>query len=370
MDESKNFPVDGELLRLLPKAGATFRNPDVKLPTLRSGPDGYYIEVEVKGAPNEPSETVVTRRLPLGDNISEDDWKQIQIQFEHLDFKVVVDRGVSKGLEQISDERLRRLIVTLLTFLNPRQVAILIYLYREAKLQTNGRVVTFLSNDLLESLGYSRTSDGCFHQYARAQLNRDLVALHRVELLFAESYPEGDSHKATLRFRYILRIQQADYKNLPYAFDPEYAADYTYELADSYTVELGFFEGPSKTGDYVLFPSSYDFQQTQGSAADHDYRTRLITYLANRLAWDKLDDDGALLVSRATLLKNLGLLGKNQSRNCSLLWRTIHDLQSEGFLSSAQEISGHRKRPSIQIHVNPQLLRSARPSKQAIQTHS
>ncbi|MEO0803639.1 MAG: hypothetical protein AAFY57_15360 [Cyanobacteria bacterium J06642_2] len=364
MIEQESFPIDGELLRILPRAGAYLRNPEVRLPKLRADRDGYFIEIEVQDNPEDPSETKVTRRLPLGEDITEDDWEQIQSQFEHLDFQVIANSGVSKGLEKLKDERLRRLIVTLLTFLNPRQVAILIYLYRAANIQNHGSTVTFKSNDLLESLGYKRGRDGSFHQSERAKLNRDLVSLHRVELLFAESHTQGDAVKTTVKIRRILQISQYDVEHHSRDFDPDRAADYSYELADSYTVKLEFFSDPDKSSDFVLFPNTIDIRQKLGNSASHDYRTKLITYLANRLAWDRTDDMNSLFISKTTLLKNLGLQGKNKSRNSALLWRTIHDIQAEGFIVSARELSHESKRhTSIQLQINPDMLfRGIKPS--------
>ena len=59
------FAVDGQLLRLLPRAGASLRNPDVNLPVLRSAGDEYYLEMRVESNPDEPSEVGLTRRIPL-----------------------------------------------------------------------------------------------------------------------------------------------------------------------------------------------------------------------------------------------------------------------------------------------------------------
>ena len=98
--------------------------------------------------------------------------------------------------------------MALLTFLNPRQVGIVLYFYKLAAEQNNGPVVTFRSNDLLESLGYSRTKGGSFHAKLRSQLNRDLVALHRVELVLAKSLREGDKIGAEVIIKSILRNQK------------------------------------------------------------------------------------------------------------------------------------------------------------------
>jgi hypothetical protein len=69
--EESTFPVDGQLLMVLPRAGASIHNPDVQLPILRSDPDGYYLEMRVEGNNADPSEVAVTRRVPLEDGVLE-----------------------------------------------------------------------------------------------------------------------------------------------------------------------------------------------------------------------------------------------------------------------------------------------------------
>jgi hypothetical protein len=80
------FPVDGQLLRLLPRAGASLRNPDVNLPVLRSDGQGYYLEMKIDADPNEESEVALTRRLPL-DDISGDEWEELKNQYDSLDLE-------------------------------------------------------------------------------------------------------------------------------------------------------------------------------------------------------------------------------------------------------------------------------------------
>ncbi|HIK43172.1 hypothetical protein [Thermoleptolyngbya sp. M55_K2018_002] len=351
------FPVDGQLLMVLPRAGASLNNPDVRLPLLRSDGDGYYLEMRVESDPQDAGEVAVTRRVPLED-LTQDEWEEVKQQYENLDFHALVDQGIGKGLEKISDRKIQRLFMALLTFLNPRQVGIVLYLYRLAAEQNNGPVVTFRSNDLLESLGYTRSKGGSFHAKVRSQLNRDLVALHRVELVLAKSLREGNKIGAEVIIKSILRIKSYKIENLSREFDLAKAADYTYELADSYTVSLEFFEGPSRTGDYVLFASDIDITQKLGSNAKNDYRTKLLVYLASRLKWDTPQDGQYLIISKQYLFKNLDLLGSNSSRNNQIFWRTVEELRQGGYILGAQELPGKKKTPSIQFQINPDKLKS------------
>lgn len=348
------FPVDGQLLMLLPRAAASIQNPDARLPILRSDSDGYYLEMRVEADTVDCSEVAVTRRVPL-ENISVEEWEELKQEYENLDSEALIDKGIGKGLEKITDRRIQRLFMALLTFLNPRQVGIVLYLYKLAAEQNNGPVVTFRSNDLLESLGYSRTKGG-FHAKVRSQLNQDLVALHRIELVLAKSLREGNKIGAEVIIKSILRIKSYKIENLSRDFDLLKAADYTYELADSYTVSLEFFEGPSRTGDYVLFAGEIDITQKLGANAKNDYKTKLLVYLVSRLKWDSPQDGQYLTISKQYLFKNLDLFGSNSSRNNQIFWRTVEELLNEGYILGAQELSG--KRRAIEFQINPQKIRS------------
>jgi hypothetical protein len=356
-EKDLTFPVDGQLLMVMPRAAASVNNPDVRLPILRSDGDGYYLEMRVEADTTDASEVAVTRRVPLED-LTTDEWQELKRQYDNLDLEALVDQGIGKGLEKIQDRKIQRLFMALLTFLNPRQVGIVLYLYKLAAEQNNGPIVTFRSNALLENLGYSRTKGGSFHAKVRSQLNRDLVALHRVELVLAKSLREGNKIGAEVIIKSILRIKSYKIENLSRDFDLVKAADYTYELADSYTVSLEFFEGPSRTGDYVLFAGDVDITQKLGSNTKNDYRTKLLLYLASRLKWDSPQDGQHLTISKQYLFKNLDLLGSNSSRNNQIFWRTVAELQQEGYILGAQELPGKRKTPTIQFQINLERLRS------------
>jgi hypothetical protein len=340
---------------VLPRAAASIRNPDIRLPILRADEDGYYLEMRVEADPKELTEVAVTRRVPL-ENLSADEWEDLKQQYATLDLGVCADQGISKGLEKIQDRRMQRLFIALLTFLNPRQVSIVLYLYKLAAQQGNSPLIHFRSNDLLESLGYTRTKDGGFASKLRSQLNCDLVALHRTELVMAQSLRKGNTMGAKVMIKSVLRIKDYEIDNVPRDFDLTKAADYTYELADAYTVSLEFFDGPSRTGDYVLFANSIDISQSPGANARCDYKTKLLVYLASRMKWDKLQEGNYLAISKQYLLKNLDLLGSNSSRNNHIFWRTVEELKQDGYLLGAQELPGKRKAATVQFHINPEKM--------------
>lgn len=342
---------------VLPRAGASLKNPDMQLPILRSDGDGHYLEMRVAADPQDHREVAVTRRVPL-DYLSAEEWEELKTEYANLNWQDCVDRGISKGLEKIQDRRIQRLFMALLTFLNPRQVSIILYLYRLAADQGNGPIVTVRSNDLLASLGYTRTKDGGYAAKLRSQLNRDLVALHRTELVFAQSLRKGNSLGAKVTIKSVLRIKDYEIENVPRDFDLAKAADYTYELADAYTLSLEFFDGPSRTGDTVLLTRELDISQKLGGNAKSDYRTKLLIYLASRLKWDTPEGGQYLAISKQYLFKNLDLLGSNSSRNNQIFWRTVEELIQDGYLVSAQELPGKKQSSTIQFQLNPDRLRS------------
>ncbi|NJN01019.1 MAG: hypothetical protein HC873_11740 [Leptolyngbyaceae cyanobacterium SL_1_1] len=339
----------------MPRAGASLRNPDVQLPILRSDGDGYYLEMRVEADSKDESELAVTRRVPLED-LSDEEWEELKAQYTSLELDACIDQGISNGLEKIQDRRIQRLIMALLTFLNARQVSIVLYLYRLAAQQDQGPLVCFRSNDLLEALGYTRTKDGGFASKVRSQLHRDLVALHRTELVFAQSLRKGDSMGAKVTIKSVLRIRDYEIDNVPRDFDLAKAADYTYELADAYTLSLEFFEGPGRTGDYVLFANNMDISQRLGSNTKNDYKTKLLIYLASRMKWDRPDEGQYLNISKRYLFKNLDLLGSNSSRNNQIFWRTVEELRHEEYILGAQELPGKKRSATIQFQINPEKL--------------
>ena len=356
IEANEFFSVDGQLLMVLPRASASIRNPDVRLPILRKDKSSYYLEMQVDGDAGDERELAVTRRVALNE-LSQDEWKELEAQYNDLDLSVCNDIGINKALEKISDCRIRRLFLALLTFLNPRQVSIILFLYKEAARQVNGPLVSFRSNDLLESLGYSKTKDGGFTARVRSQLNQDLVALHRTELVFARSLQKGEQVGAKVTVKSILRIRDYEIDKVPRNFDLAKAADYTYELADAYTVALEFFEGSSRPEHDVLFSTTIDIKERSGGNAKRDYKSKLLIYLASRMKWDRLRDGQYLLISKNCLLKNLDLLGSNKSRNNKILWRTIEQLNQDDYIQEAQELAGKRNQTKIQFQINPQKIK-------------
>jgi hypothetical protein len=349
------FPVDGQLLMLLPRAGASLRSPMLRSPLLRSDPDGYYLEQRLEMDPDETSEFGLTRRVLL-DHLTPTEWDELKTSFTLFDWDACRSVGLSQGLAGITDRRLVRLLTGIMTFLHPRQIAIVLYLYRLAAQQqhmTQSMTVMLRSNDLLQAFGYTRTRDGGFASKLRSQLHRDLMALHRTELVYA---PLKAKTAVKAKIKTICRIK--DFQVANGQFDLAQAADYTYELADTYTIGLEFIEGIGRKPDCLWLPQGFDLAQPIGSNAKNDYKTRLLIYLASRLKWDAPSDGEYLILSKLSLFRNLDLFGSNSSRNNQIFWRTVENLKAAGYIVGAQELPGKKKINSIQFQINSERLRS------------
>lgn len=349
------FKVDGELVRILSRAGASMRHPDVNLPVFRSDGDGHYLEMRVDADPDDASEIALTRRIPI-ENLSGAEWEELKEQYDKIDLEACLGEGI-KGLGKIEDRRVQRLTAALLTFLNPRQVSIVFYLYRAATQNKSSSIVSFRANDLLEAMGYGRTEDGGFPSVTRSNLHRDITALHRTELVFAQELRKGDELGAKVKIKRILTIQEFEVDKVPRNFDLDNAADYTFEAADAYTVSLGFFDTSAQGDDYVLF-GNIDMNQRLGSSSKHDYKTKLLVYLAGRLQWDKPKDGQFLTVSKHYLFKNLELFGSNSSRNNAIFWRTVEELREMDYVIGARQLPGKRGPVSVEFQINSEQIRS------------
>ena len=350
------IPVSAHLLRLLPRAGASLRNPDLRSPLLRLDPGGNFLEMRLESDDREASgfECGLVRRMSL-EALSGEDIEALRSAVELLDWGAATGLGVSQGLLGLESRRWERWLTGLLTFLNPRQMALLLYLYRTAYATGSVAEVEFGSDDLLTQLAYTRTKDGGFASKLRSQLHRDLVALHRTELVYPHSVALGklgEGHDRSVEIRPILKILAFVPERRGSGFDLFHAADFTYEMADRYTVRLNLVDPL-----HVLYlPAQLDLSQRLGGNAKNDYRMRLLVYLASRISWGALSDGQYMILSKQLLFKNLDLLGTNGSRNNQIFWRIIEGLKHEKCLINAQELPGKQKMNSIQFQINSQFF--------------
>ncbi|MEM1369258.1 MAG: hypothetical protein AAGG02_14870 [Cyanobacteria bacterium P01_H01_bin.15] len=353
------FPVDGDVIRVLPEASTSFK-------TVRGGPklirDGDRVFLQM-GIENEPSShsaqfEVSARRLEVSE-FAEDDIELLRSQIEALDIELCKTKGLKKGLESINDGRFRRLLVTLLNFLNPAQIALLFCLYKMAYEQESSPKVSFESNELMDKLGYVRSSSGYFNSKSRSNLHRDLLALHRMELVLARQLSNS---RTRYDIKTLLRIESYEVDRKPRAFDAEKAGDYTFELADQYTLTLGFLrDAVDEDPDKILLAYSTDKLRSRGKGQknENDYATKLLAYLASRMKWDKLIEGEYLEISVRYLMKNLGIFSANNTRNHNHLKGAIEKLTEAGYLKDYKEILNKKNKPQkIRFRINLQMIRS------------
>jgi hypothetical protein len=359
-EQEQFFPIDGEIVRYLHRGGSSVKNRDAQRPQLRQDEDGWFLEMRFEANPEDPEAIELIRRIPL-DNPSEEDWKNLQHWYQNLDFQKCISEGISNSLEEIADTKMRRLFLSLLTFLNPRQVAILIYMYKAADIQGKGPNVYFESNDLLKALGYALSNDGRFPSNVRSQINCDLVAMHRMELVFPNPI-QVDPTRTSYLVRSILKITEyVVEKGGRKDFDGERAADYTTEMADGYWVSLGFFETIERGSDYLLLSKDINLRQKPSGQSSRDYKMKMFTYLLGRVEKERLTEGQALTVFRSYLFKILELYGSNSSRNNSILWEVLNELINDKIIQEAKEIVKQtrtkRNQPYVQIRLNPNKLK-------------
>jgi hypothetical protein len=347
------FAVSSQLLEILSRAGTSIRNPELEPPTARADKNSRYLEGRIFPDPQETSEAECVRRISL-DELSREKWELLKGELDRLQLNGAVENGLLSELEKIGDEQIRRLVYMILTYCNPRQRMLVLFMYREAARRRTGSRVYFKVNDLLEVFGYKAQTDGSFPSRIRSQLHRDLMALHRTEINYARPVQRGKRKKTQLEFRSIVRIRSAELDNMPRDFDLAQAADDGYGCADAYTVELEFFDDESGV---VLFNDSVNFEQKDFGRTNEDYETKLLVFLASKLKKDTLLEGDSLVLSKRALFKNLDLFGNNGSRNNQILWRTITNLQEQGYIVSAGEVPGKRTPTSMTIKINLGMMR-------------
>lgn len=349
---SGTFVVDGHLLRLVSRAGIPLRNPNLRAPLVREDGEGAFLEMRVESSGD--GELGLVRRIAV-ESLSPEALTTLPIALEQMDWSACVNKGLSQGLAGVQERSQRRWLTSLMTFLNPRQLAILLYCYQQGT--SASAQVTVNSDDLLIALGYTRTKDGGFASKVRSQVHQDLVALHRVELVYPRAIMlgkmAGESASRKVEVRSLLKIVDFVPERSASGFDLFRAADTSFEMAERYTVDLNCRRDGATSR--ILFPKTVDLSQRLGGNAKNDYRMRLLIYLASRVAWGLLSDGQYMILSKQGLFNNLDLLGSNSSRNNQIFWRTIEGLKQEKFIMSAQELPGKSKMNSVQFQVNPEL---------------
>jgi hypothetical protein len=349
---SGSFAVDGHLLRLVSRAGIPLRNPNLLSPLVRRDGEGAFLEMRVESSGD--GELGLVRRIAV-ESLSPEALTTLPIALEQMNWSACVNKGLSQGLAGVQERSQRRWLTSLMTFLNPRQLAILLYCYQQAT--SASAQVTVNSDDLLMALGYTRTKDGGFASKVRSQVHQDLVALHRVELVYPRAImlgkTGGESASRKVEVRSLLKIVDFVPERSASGFDLFRAADMSFEMAERYTVDLNCRRDGATSR--ILFPKTVDLSQRLGGNAKNDYRMRLLIYLASRVAWGLLSDGQYMILSKQGLFNNLDLLGSNSSRNNQIFWRTIEGLKQEKFIMSAQELPGKSKMNSVQFQVNPEL---------------
>ena len=128
---SVTFAVDGHLLRLVSRAGIPLRNPDLRAPLIRGEGEGAFLEMRVESSGD--GELGLVRRIAI-ESLSPEALEIMPIALDQMDWWACVNKGLAQGLAGVQDRSQTRWLTSLMTFLNPRQLAILLYCYQQSTL--------------------------------------------------------------------------------------------------------------------------------------------------------------------------------------------------------------------------------------------
>jgi hypothetical protein len=369
-DKDKGFfPVDGDFIQMLPKAGASFKHEDAsERPTLETIDGKLHLVFRMRSPQQNPlsaegqkigQEYEPTRSLPL-ENFSKKDLQILTEFYQKFDFGEIIAQGLCAALEKVNDRKVQQAFLAYLTFLNPMHVSIALYLYRAMHEQGGAPIVYFECNDLLDEL-YGRYNDGTFSSEVRRKLNQALRDLHRFDIHCPDPDQDPNASRERTLIRNILRIEsyEIDKHRLELqggTFDFEMAADFTRKLPDAYTVSLGFYKTIQSGGNYILLPKNINLKQPDSLQAARNYKMKLQTYLWWFIETHKTEDYEYFHISLTDIIKHLELRGRNNSRKKSVVWEVINELQSEGIILECKEIVGSRRQVNIQFRLNPEKI--------------
>jgi hypothetical protein len=340
------YTLSGDILNVLFHS-RTAMEPEAAMLSLTSDQDSKYIELSRRMIPDGESKQEYLSRIPIRD-LSVEQWNALTEEFARFKMQAMAENGLEDLAEKITNDSNRFAIYTLLSFCSLSQFRITMELHRRAAETKSGSRLSFKTNDVLESLGYSRSSDGHFPAKFRAQFHRNLMALHSTEVLIMQ-HTSTRRRRAKLSYRSILRIRDVDLDNLPREFDMRRAAEDGYGCADGYIVDLEFFD--LSPGNSVCV-SDVDIRNHQHKHDKDDYELSAILLLAHA----QVNSDGSNLIkiSMGELLEFLKIQDSNTSRRKTKVLRTLRRLKESGHIQEfVQDNSGN-----IEIAINPEKIRS------------
>jgi hypothetical protein len=356
------FPVDGEMIRIFPSGNASVREDALEKPTLEMIDGKRYLAFRVQEpSPLDNTQEIERLRLFPLDSFANEDVQKLQDFYKDFDFQEVISKGLGKGLEKITDEKIRLVFLSMLTLLNPRQVAILLYLYRKAHQDETGPTVNFLCNDLLDSL-YSRSNEGTFPSNLRKLVNQDLWSLHHNMFEYVDPDKDPNSPMIAYVLKSLIRIEGYELDKRRFRlekteFDWNKSDTPKSNLPDALTVTLGLYRTIQQGRGYLNFPKSLSLKQPNNVQASRNYKMKLLTAL---LAYFTKDAAGIgstyTYISLKDLFQHLGLTGKNTSRKKKIVWETSNELLQEKLVVDIKWYEASDKELGIQFQINPEEL--------------
>lgn len=356
------FPVDGEMIRIFPSGNTAVREDLLEKPTLEVIDGKRYLAFRVQDpSPLNDTEQIERLRLFPLDSFTNEDVQKLQDFYQNFDFREVISKGLCKGLEKINDEKIRLVFLSMLTLLNPRQVAILLYLYRKAHQDESGPTVNFFCNDLLDSL-YTRSNEGTFPSNVRGQVNQDLWSLHHNMFEYVDPDKDPNSPMIAYVLKSLIRIEGYELDKRRFRlektdFDWNKSDSAKTKLPDAYTVTLSFYKTIQQRRGYLNFPKGVSLKQPNNVQASRNYKMKLLTALLAYFTKDAVEIGSTYTyIPLKDLFQHLGLNGKNTSRKKKIVWETSNELLQEKLVLDVKWYEASEKELGIQFQVNPDEL--------------
>jgi hypothetical protein len=347
--EERRFGVSLELMKLFTLASASASHPNAAdKPTLEQIDGTWFLVFRVReGSGHQAQE--VSRCVPL-DDFSEEDLNTLKQCYSSVDLRRVIDVGLRKGLSELDNPKVRKAFLALLTRINPRHLAELLFLYRLAHEQGNGPTVEFETNDLLDAL-YERSNNGGKHaSNVRGLVRRDIHNLAFNPIKYKDFGHTAESSRVRTRYKTFLTLEASDVDKRRMIYrddDYDWASEETDRTPDAFIVTLNFFEKKR-----ILLPVSMNLKQSDSLQTNRNYEVQLFQYILSKI--ENIIEGEYFAITLNELYTHFDLTDKNTVRKREVVWRAIEKLKGSQFLLDARAtFSGKRQsQTGVELLVN------------------
>jgi hypothetical protein len=355
MSEPDVFPVDTQIAEIMSRVSQPIKNRDAQVPRVEREGTQLYLEISYNTDPGEESEVNFSRAYVFED-VHPDKEAYIREQLASMDFDKARTEGIIVGIEKIQDKAIQGMVYELLNFLEDRQKKILLYLYREAAAQSDGPMVTIDTNDLMAALNYSKSNNGYFASSDRQRLSQDLATLENVKITIGKPLQTKKGVVANFTRLSLISIRGFQRTGVE---DPDFdwrkAIRLTSDLPSELTIRLEIWNSIEE-GRYIALSKELDIAHVKKQGRHEDYSFKLLMYLAGQISRKGLVDGKYLSLIKHYVFKNMGLLGKNDSRNNATFRQATQKLVDQGYLHAFSECTNQKSMPAINFEINKEKI--------------